>query len=144
METSFNRVIIPNSSKPPITYNTKKHSVSVNQSGPISSEEAREKMRSLFEETTASRKQNNNENKNNYALNTSNHDVFILRGKDALSAKITKQSCDELQQENNAKKHNLVEILLQPKKAKKQAAIYFDTTAMQGKKIASLDVDKSQ
>lgn len=139
METSFKRVAIPLSSKPPITYQTKRHSVSIDQTGAISAREAQGKIRSLFEENNA---KHNEQNK--IALNTSNNDVFILRGDDAHSAKITKENCDELRKENNEEKHNLVQILLQPKKAKKRAAIYFDTTAMQGRKIASVDVDKTE
>lgn len=113
--------------------------MSIDQTGAISAREAQGKIRSLFEENNA---KHNEQNK--IALNTSNNDVFILRGDDAHSAKITKENCDELRKENNEEKHNLVQILLQPKKAKKRAAIYFDTTAMQGRKIASVDVDKTE
>lgn len=142
MEISFKRVSEAHSSKPPITYRTKKQSITVAGSGPISSEEAHERMQSFFRENTA--KQNPDNIKNNYTLDTSKNDVFILRGKDARSAKITKQSYDELYKQNNDREHNLMQINLQPVKAKKQAAIYFDTTAMQGRKIDSIEIDKSQ
>ena len=42
------------------------------------------------------------------------------------------------------KKHSLTQILLQPKKAKRQAAIYFDGTSLEGKKLSIVNIDKSQ
>ncbi len=126
-----------NSSKPPITFRSKNHSVSITSSGPISSQETQDRMRSLFREITP--KQNDNK----IALDTSKSDVFILRGENAHSASISKQSCDDLQA-SDKKQHNLTQILLQPKKAKRQAAIYFDGTSMQGKKLSIVNVDRSQ
>ena len=96
-------------------------------------------MRSFFRENTPQR----HNNKKQLALNTSENDVFILRGENAQSAELTKQSYDALNHSED-KKHNLTQILLQPKKAKRQAAIYFDATSMQGKKLSIVNVDKSE
>ena len=126
-----------NSSKPPITFRSKNHSVSITSSGPISSQETQDRMRSLFREITP--KQNDNK----IALDTSKGDVFILKGENAHSANLSKQSCEDLQA-NDEKQHNLTQILLQPKKAKRKAAIYFDATSMQGKKLSIVNVDKSE
>lgn len=126
-----------NSSKPPITFRSKNHSVYVTSSGPVSSEESQSIVRSMFREITP--KQNDNK----IALDTSKGDVFILRGENAHSAKVSKESCDNLHH-SDKKKHNLTQILLQPKKAKRQAAIYFDATSMQGKKLSVVGIDKSQ
>ena len=126
-----------NSSKPPITFRSKNHSVYVTNSGPISSQESQNITQSMFREIMP--KQYNNK----IALDTSKDDVFILRGENAHSAKVSKESCDNLHH-NDEKKHNLTQILLQPKKAKRQAAIYFDATSMQGKKLSVVDIDKSQ
>ena len=126
-----------NSSKPPITFRSKNHSVHILSSGPISSEESQSITRSLFREVMP--KQNDNK----IALDTSKGDVFILRGENAHSAKISKDSCENLQH-SDEKEHNLTQILLQPKKAKRQAAIYFDATSMQGKKLSIVNVDKSE
>ena len=126
-----------NSSKPPITFRSKNHSVYVTNSGPINSEESQNITQSMFREIMP--KQYNNK----IALDTSKDDVFILRGENAHSAKVSKESCDNLHY-NDEKKHNLTQILLQPKKAKRQAAIYFDATSMQGKKLSVVSIDKSQ
>ena len=139
MEISFKRVNNPYSSKPPITLRTKGHEVYVTSSGPISSEESQGIVRSFFRENAP--KEHNN--KKQIALNTSKNDVFILRGESAQSAELTKQSYDELNHSAD-KEHNLTQILLQPKKAKRQAAIYFDATSMQGKKLSVVNVDKSE
>ena len=126
-----------NSSKPPITFRSKNHSVYVTSSGPISSQESQDIVQNIFREITP--KQNDNK----IALDTSKGDVFILRGENAHSAKVSKESCDNLHH-SDEKKHNLTQILLQPKKAKRQAAIYFDATSMQGKKLSVVGIDKSQ
>ena len=139
MEISFKRVSNPYSSKPPITYRTKGHEVYVTSSGPISSEDSQEIVRSFFRENTAKK----HNDKQQLALNTSQNDVFILRGENAQSAELTKQSWDDLNSADE-NEHNLTQILLQPKKAKRQAAIYFDATSMQGKKLSIVNVDKSE
>ena len=126
-----------NSSKPPITFRSKNHSVCITSSGPISSEESQGVMRSLFREIAPKR------NDNKVALDTSKGDVFILRGGNAQSAKMTKENCDSLCH-SDEKKHSLIQILLQPKKAKRQAAIYFDGTSLEGKKLSIVNIDKSQ
>ncbi len=126
-----------NSSKPPITFRSKNHSVYVTNSGPVSTEESQIIMRSLFRETKA--KQSDNK----IALDTSKDDVFILRGESAHSAKVSKEPYSNLHHDNK-KEHNLTQIILQPKKAKRQAAIYFDATSMQGKKLSVVNVDKSE
>ena len=139
MEISFKRVSNPYSSKPPITYRTKGHEVYVTSSGPISSEDSQEIVRSFFRENTAKK----HNDKQQLALNTSQNDVFILRGESAHSASISKESYENLEHDDE-KKHKLTRILLQPKKAKKQAAIYLDATSMKGKKLSVVNVDKSQ
>ena len=126
-----------NSSKPPITFRSKNHSVYVTSSGPISSQESQDIVQNIFREITP--KQNDNK----IALDTSKGDVFILRGENAHSAKVSKESCDNLHH-SDEKKHNLTQILLQPKKAKRQAAIYFDGTSLEGKKLSVVNIDKSQ
>lgn len=126
-----------NSSKPPITFRSKNHSVYVTSSGPISSQESQSIVRSMFREITP--KQNDNK----IALDTSKGDVFILRGENAQSAKVSKESCDNLHHYDE-KEHNLTQILLQPKRAKRQAAIYFDGTSLEGKKLSVVNIDKSQ
>ena len=140
MEISFKRVSNPYSSKPPITYRTKGHEVYVTSSGPISSEDSQEIVRSFFRENTAKK---HNDKKQQLALNTSQNDVFILRGENAQSAELTKQSWDDLNSADE-NEHNLTQILLQPEKAKKRAAIYFDATSMQGKKLSVVNIDRSQ
>ena len=139
MEISFKRVSNPYSSKPPITYRTKGHEVYVTSSGPISSEDSQEIVRSFFRENTAKK----HNDKQQLALNTSQNDVFILRGENAQSAELTKQSWDDLNSADG-NEHNLTQILLQPEKAKKRAAIYFDATSMQGKKLSVVNIDRSQ
>ena len=139
MEISFKRVSNPYSSKPPITYRTKGHEVYVTSSGPISSEDSQEIVRSFFRENTAKK----HNDKQQLALNTSQNDVFILRGENAQSAELTKQSWDDLNSADE-NEHNLTQILLQPKKAKRQAAIYFDGTSLEGKKLSIVNIDKSQ
>ena len=97
-------------------------------------------MRSFFRENAKGQKHNN---ENKIALDTSQNDVFILRGESAHSASISKESYENIEHDDE-KKHKLTRILLQPKKAKKQAAIYFDATSMKGKKLSVVNVDKSQ
>ena len=140
MEISFKRLGNPYSSKPPITFRTKGHEVLVQSSSPVSSQESQEIMRSFFRENAKGQKHNN---ENKIALDTSQNDVFILRGESAHSASISKESYENLEHDDE-KKHKLTRILLQPKKAKKQAAIYFDATSMKGKKLSVVNVDKSQ
>ena len=126
-----------NSSKPPITFRSKNHSVYVTSSGPISSQESQSIVRSMFREITP--KQNDNK----IALDTSKSDVLILRGENAQSAKMSKGTSESLHH-SDEKKHSLTQILLQPKKAKRQAAIYFDGTSLEGKKLSVVNIDKSQ
>ena len=70
MEISFKRVSNPYSSKPPITYRTKGHEVYVTSSGPMSSEDSQEIVRSFFRENTAKK----HNDKQQLALNTSQND----------------------------------------------------------------------
>ena len=140
MEISFKRLGNPYSSKPPITLRTKGHEVYIESSSPVSSQESQEIVRSFFRENAKSQKHNN---ENKIALDTSQNDVFILRGESAHSARVSKDSYENLGRDSE-KEHKLTRILLQPKKAKKQAAIYFDATSMKGKKLSVVNVDKSQ
>lgn len=136
MEQSFMRVSL-NSSKPPITFRSKNHSVNVTSTGPINSWESNAIVQDILREKMPKRSENK------IALDTSKSDVFILRGENAQSAKISQESCDTLRH-SDEEKHNLTQILLQPKKAKRQAAIYFDGTSLEGKKLSVVNIDKSQ
>ncbi len=136
MEKSFMRVSL-NSSKPPITFRSKNHSVNISTTGPISSWESSAIVQDVLREKTQK------ESNGKIALDTSKNDVFMLRGESARSAKVSQEDSDILRH-SDEKKHNLTQILLQPKKAKRQAAIYFDATSMKGKKLSVVNIDKSQ
>lgn len=125
---------VNNSSKPPITYNTTGHRISV-ESKTLQAHEARNFVEDVI------KRHSTPQGKNSAA--TSNNDVLVLKGKSADTAEITKATVQECVK-NNDKNHNITQILLQPKKVKKQAAIYFDGSFLEGKKISSIDIDKSK